>query len=118
MSELIRPPSNWKFRLNLDAATLTSQLGKQRLLCVKSFLLDDKRVYCAVSVEDGQGNAWDGRITKTTLKTTLGKKFRLTALDCFEEKENVLRCGVGQEFEIPLLGLGHRLHSKRSQQRY
>lgn len=31
MSELIPPPSEWKFRLNLDAATLTSQLGKHRL---------------------------------------------------------------------------------------
>jgi hypothetical protein len=86
MSELIAPPSDWKFRLNLDAATLTSQMGKQRLLCVKSFLLSNKRVYCAVTVKDGQGNAWNGKITKPNLKTTLGKKFRLTALDCFEEK--------------------------------
>jgi len=74
MSELIRPPSNWKIRLSLDAATLTSQLGKQRLLCVKSFLLGDKRVYCAVSVEDGQGNAWDGRITKANLKDDARKE--------------------------------------------
>ena len=36
MSELIPPPSDWKFRLNLDAATLTSQLGKQRLLSIKA----------------------------------------------------------------------------------
>ena len=87
MSELIPPPSIWKLRLNLDAATLTSQLGKQqRLLCVKSFVLNGQRVYSAVSVKDGQGNAWNGKITKADLKTTLGKKFRLTALDCFEEK--------------------------------
>lgn len=87
MSELIPSPSDWKFRLNLDAATLTSQLGKHRLLCLKAFLAGQKRIYSAVSVKDGQDNAWNGKITKADLKTTLGKKFRLTALDCFEEKK-------------------------------
>lgn len=86
MSELIPPPSDWKFRLNLDASTLTLQLGKHRLLSIKSFLLGGKRVYSGVSVKDGQGNAWNGKITKADLKTALGKKFRLAALDCFEEK--------------------------------
>lgn len=86
MSELIPAPSDWKFRLNLDASTLTSQLGKHRLLSIKSFLLGGKRVYSGVSVKDGQGNAWNGKITKADLKTALGKKFRLAALDCFEEK--------------------------------
>jgi hypothetical protein len=56
------------------------------LLCLKAYLAGKTRVYTAVSVKDGQGNAWNGKITKADLKTTLGKKFRLTALDCFEEK--------------------------------
>jgi hypothetical protein len=86
MSELIAPPSDWKFRLNLDAAALTSQLGKHRLLSIKSFLQGSKRIYSGVSVKDGQGNDWDGKITQPNLKMALGKKFRLTALDCFEEK--------------------------------
>jgi len=87
MSELISPPKDWKFRLNLDAATLTSQLGKHRLLCIKAYLSGKNRVYSAVSIQDGQGNAWNGKITQADLKTTVGKKFRLTALDCFEEKK-------------------------------
>lgn len=87
MSELIPPPSEWKFRLNLDAATLTSQLGKHRLLCLKAYLAGNKRVYSAVSIKDGQGNAWNGKVTKADLKTTLGQESRLTALDCFEEKK-------------------------------
>jgi Peptidase family M23 len=86
MSELIAPPSNWKFRLNLDAASLTSQLGTHRLLCIKSFLAGSTRLYSGVSVKDGQGNAWSGKVSKANLKTTLGSTFRLTALDCFEEK--------------------------------
>lgn len=87
MSELISPPSDWKFRLHLTASTLSSQLGNHRLLSIKSFLDDSKRVYSAVSVKDeGLGGSWNGRIGTAALKTTLGKKFRLTALDCFEER--------------------------------
>ena len=53
----------------------------------QSLLDGKKRIYSAVSVKDGQGSAWDGNITPADLKTTLGKNFRLTALDCFEEKK-------------------------------
>lgn len=85
MSELIPPPSAWKFRLSVEASTLTSQLGKQRLLSIKSVLDGSKRLYSGVSIKDGQGTAWDGKITPANLKSTLGQTLRLTALDCFEE---------------------------------
>ncbi len=87
MSELIAPPTSWKFRLHLSAADLSAQLGNHRLLSVKSFLDGNKRFYSAVSVKnEGLGGSWDGRIQPPSLKSTLGKEFRLTALDCFEEK--------------------------------
>src|SRR5215207_4192238 len=87
MSELISPPSSWKFRLHLSAADLSAQLGNHRLLSVKSFLDGNKRLYSAVSVRDeGLGGSWKGRILLSDLKTHLGNTFRLTALDCFEEQ--------------------------------
>ena len=87
MSELIPPPASWKFRLHLSAADLSAQLGNHRLLSVKSFLDGNKRVYSAVTVKnEGLGGSWNGRITVPNLKTTLGNKFRLTALDCWEEQ--------------------------------
>lgn len=93
MSELISPPSDWKFRLSLSASTLSSQLSssKHRLLSIKSYLDGTNRIYSAVSVKDeGLGGGWDGHITPANLTTTLGKKFRLTALDCFEEKRKTI----------------------------
>ncbi len=87
MSELIPPPTSWKFRLHLTAADLTAQLGSHRLLSVKHFRDGNKRMYSAVSVKnEGLGGSWNGRIQPADLKTTLAKKFRLTALDCFEER--------------------------------
>ncbi len=93
MSELISPPSEWKFRLSLSASTLNSQLNssKHRLLSIKSYLDGTNRIYSGVSVKDeGLGGSWDGHITPQNLTTTLGKKFRLTALDCFEEKRKTI----------------------------
>ena len=87
MSELISPPSDWKFRLSLTAADLSAQLSKHRILSVKTFLKGSKRLYSAVSVKDlGLGGSWDGHIEAAALKTKLGQNLRLTALDCFEEK--------------------------------
>lgn len=88
MSELISPPSSWKFCLHLTAADLHAQLGNHRLLSVKSFLDGKKRLYSAVTVRDeGMGGSWKGRIGPVDLKSTLSQKFRLTALDCFEESK-------------------------------
>jgi len=89
MTEPISPPSEWKFRLSLSASTLKSQLSSSdhRLLSIKSYLDGTSRIYSGVSVKDkGLGGGWDGRITPKDLTTTLGKNFRLTALDCFEER--------------------------------
>jgi hypothetical protein len=87
MSELIKPPSKWKFRLGKSATDLAAQLGSQRLLSIKAFLDGTTRVYSCVSVEDvGLGGSWSGRITPKSLTTTLGKTYRLTALDCFEDR--------------------------------
>src|SRR5262245_13318548 len=86
MSELIPPPANWKFRLGLTAASLSAQLGKHRLLSIKSFLDGKTRRYSAVSVPNtGLGGSWDGHIAPGSLTSLLGSKLRLTALDCFEE---------------------------------
>ncbi len=94
MSELIPPPSDWKYQLSLSATNLSSQLGNHRLLSIKSFIYGSTRLYSGVSVEDeGLGGSWNGQITPPDLKTTLNNKFRLTALDCFEEK-NVTYCAA------------------------
>ena len=88
MTELISPPTDWKFRLSLSASDLSSKLSssQHRLLSIKSYLDGTSRIYSGVSVKDeGLGGGWDGHITPQDLTTTLGKKFRLTALDCFEE---------------------------------
>ena len=108
--ELIPSPSDWKFRLNLDAATLTSQLGKHRLLCLKAFLAGQKRIYSAVSVKDGQGNAWNGKITKADLKTTLGEEVSPDGPRLLRgEEEDVLRRGVGGQPDRDPVELGYRL---------
>ncbi|HTX93086.1 MAG TPA: M23 family metallopeptidase [Anaerolineales bacterium] len=86
MSELIAPPTSWKFALSKSAAAITAQLKSDRVLSIKSFLEGKDRVYSAVLVKDiGLGGSWNGKITPANLKSTLGKTFRLTALDCFEE---------------------------------
>ena len=91
MSELIPPPSTWKFRLRLTAADLSAQLGSHRILSVKTLLDGGTRLYSAVTVKDfGLGGSWDGHITVADLKSTLGQKFRLTALDCFEERRKTI----------------------------
>jgi hypothetical protein len=90
MSELIKPPApvNWKFRLSLAEADLKAQLGNHRLLSLQTFLKGGKRVYSAVSVKDlGLGGSWSGHIKRADLTSKLGTKFRLTALDCFEEQK-------------------------------
>ena len=66
MSELIAPPSNWKFRLNLDAASLTSQLGTHRLLCIKSFLAGSTRLYSGVSVKMARATPGAERFRRPT----------------------------------------------------
>lgn len=103
MSELIAPPTSWKFRLHLTAADLSAQLGNHRLLSVKSFLDGNKRMYSAVSVKDeGLGGSWKGRIQVPDLKSTLGKKFRLTALDCFEEERKTFCAAAWIENPQPI----------------
>lgn len=103
MSELIAPPTSWKFRLHLSAADLSAALGNHRLLSVKTFLDGNKRFYSAVSVKDeGLGGSWKGRILVPDLKTTLGKKFRLTALDCFEEQRKTFCAAAWIENPKPI----------------
>ncbi len=103
MSELIAPPASWKFRLHLTAADLAAEIGNHRLLSIKSFLDGTKRMYSAVSVKDeGLGGSWKGRILVSDLKSTLGKKFRLTALDCFEEQRKTFCAAAWIENPQPI----------------
>src|SRR5262245_14394459 len=93
MSELISPLSYWNFSLSLSSSKLSAQLSssQHRLLSIKSFLDGTNRIYSGVSVRDvGLGGGWSGYITPQDLTTTLGKKFRLTALDCFEERRKTI----------------------------
>jgi hypothetical protein len=93
MTELIPAPSEWNFRLSHDAATLKTKLSSShhRLLSIKTYLDGKSRIYSGVSIKDeGLGGGWDDRITPPNLTNKLGKKFRLTALDCFEEKRQTL----------------------------
>ncbi len=88
MSELIKPPAVAQFQFSLSSADLSAKLVKQRILSIKSYLKGEKRVYSAVTVSDtGLGGGWNGKIDGATLKTTLGAKYFLTALDCFEEQK-------------------------------
>ncbi len=95
MSDIDSPPSSFWWQPNLDAATLKSDVKKNkgRLLSLKTFVDGGDRRYAAIWIVDGKEGDWNGDISKPDLKTKLGKKKRLVSVDTFLRNGEV-RCAA------------------------
>jgi len=95
MSEITKPPADWSLHLDLSVNDLTNALGKRRLISIKSYVRNNKRVYAGVSVSDKLKDiSWTGNMKPADLrqqvKTDSG---RLISLDAFwDTSKNQVRC--------------------------
>jgi len=95
MSEIIKPPTKWAPLLDLSAIDLKNALGNQRLISIKSYIRNNKRVYAGIAVQDGiSGLSWTGSMKYADLKQMVNQaNGRLITLDAFwDTGANELRC--------------------------
>src|SRR5215471_12959103 len=97
MTEPIAPPTSWSPYLDLTADDLRSAIGDKRPISIKSYLKDQKRLYCGILVKDEMdGLSWTASMKPATLWTTVQDAGgRLISLDAFwDTSAREIRCAA------------------------
>jgi hypothetical protein len=95
MSEIIKPPKAWSMLADLSDVDLKSKLGKSRLISIKSYVRNGKRLYCGIAVQDAiSALSWTANMTPANLRQSVqAASGRLISLDAFwDANANELRC--------------------------
>lgn len=107
MSEIISPPLSWKLHGDLSAANLKAAFTADghRLISIKTYLKDGKRLYAAIAVKnEGLDWNWTEKMKPDQLRNKMNdESMRLISLDCFQDGEDMPTCAPRATHSSPAI---------------